>query len=385
MTSVNVTTAQNTVTVDESGDIAAVTITTAGEASVVTVSTPGQNGAGVALGGAEKNVLVKSSASTYDTEWTSQPELGSVRFDPAQAVAITEIGQLSWSDPDKCLGVKRDAAVTECLGQDTHIYVKCVQPGGMIKGQVAMFVGADQVTGRIEVGVLVADGTYPGYVFFGILAEDVAENGFGFVCTNGYVRGIDTSIYPPDSLLWACTVNPGDLVLEENLLGAPNLKLPVAVTVKSDAVNGEIFVRATTGNNLYLLHDVEIDGEETGDLIAWNDDNQRWENQAPTARSATVAEPVSGDSFTLLRTARPTTLRDVTSLVSNGSVTYEIRYAADRTSAGSLAIVADIVTNTTTGSAATIQNQPIPTGNWVWLEITTVSGTVNEFNVSLAF
>jgi hypothetical protein len=374
VTSVNITTAQNTVTVDESGEVA-----------VVTVKTPGQNGAGVALGGAEKNVLVKSSASTYDTDWTSQPELGSVRLDPAQAVSITKIGQIAWSDPDKCLGVKRNAAVTECLGQDTHVYVKCVQPGGMIKGQVAMFLGADEVTGRIEVGVLVADGTYPGYVFFGILAEDIAENGFGFVCTNGYVRGIDTSIYPPDSLLWACTVNPGDLVLEENLLGAPNLKLPVAVTVQSDAVNGEIFVRATTGNNLYLLHDVDIDGEETGDLIAWNDDNQRWENQAPAARSATIAEPVAGDSFTLFRTARSTTLRDVTGLVSGGSVTYEIRYAADRTAIGSLATISDTVTNTTTGSAATVQNQPIPTGNWVWLEITAVTGTVDEFNASLAF
>jgi hypothetical protein len=374
MTSVNITTTQNTVTVDGSGEIA-----------VVTVKTPGQNGAGVDPGGAEKNVLVKSSAATYDTEWTSQPEVGSVRLDPAQAVSITEIGQISWSDPDKCIGVKRSAAVTECVGQDIHVYVKCVQPGGMIKGQVAMFVGADQSTGRIEVGVLVADGTYPGYVFLGILAEDIAENNFGFVCTNGYVRGIDTSIYPPDSLLWACTVNPGDLVLEENLLGAPNLKLPVAVTVQSDAVNGEIFVRATTGNNLYLLHDVEIDGGETGDLIAWNDDSQRWENQAPAARSATVAEPVSGDSFTLFRTARSTTLREVTGLVSGGSVTYEIRYSADRTATGSLAIVADTVTNTTTGSAATIQNQPIPTGNWVWLEITAVVGTVDEFNASLAF
>ena len=48
MTSVNITTAQNTVTVDESGEVA-----------VVTVKTPGKNGAGVALGGAEKNVLVK--------------------------------------------------------------------------------------------------------------------------------------------------------------------------------------------------------------------------------------------------------------------------------------------------------------------------------------
>ena len=66
-------------------------------------------------------------------------------------------------------------------------------------------------------------------------------------------------------------------------------------------------------------------------------------------------------------------------------MTYEIRYATDRSAAGTLAIVADTVTNTTTGAAATIQNQPIPVDSWVWLEITAVTGTVDEFNVSVAF
>jgi len=255
----------------------------------------------------------------------------------------------------------------------------------MIKGQVCMFAGVDPTTLRLEVQILVADGTYPSYVYLGILAEDIAENGFGFVCTNGYIRGIDTSIYPVESVLWACTVNPGDLVLEQNLLGAPNLRISTAVVVKSDAVNGEIFVRAQTGSELYQLHDVEFDNENDGDQLIWNDNLQRWENRAPAARSATVAEPQTGDSFTLFKATRDTTLRDVSAIVSGGSVTYEIRYAADRSTAGTLAIVADTVTNTTTGATATLQNQPIPVGSWVWLEITAVSGVVDELNVSVAF
>ena len=378
MTSVNITTTKNTVTVDESGDIA-----------VVTVKTAGQNGAGVAPGGTTNQLLVKDSAATYDTSWTSKPTLSGTVFDPGIATSFTDVGQIGWSAVDDGLAVQRDADVLEVLGQDSHVYVKCVQPGGMIKGQVAMFAGVDPTTLRLEVSVLVADGTYPSYVFFGILAEDIAENGFGFVCTNGYIRGIDTSIYPAESVLWACTVNPGDLVLEQNLLGAPNLRIPTAVCVKSDAVNGEIYVRATTGVELYQLHDVQFENEEDGDTLVWNDDLQRWENKAPAnasaARSATIAEPLAGDSFTLFKTTRETTINDVTALVSGGSVTYEIRYAADRTTAGTLAIVADTVTNTTTGDVATVQNQPIASGNWVWLEITAVSGTVDEFNVSVAF
>jgi len=374
MTSVNITTTKNTVVVDESGDVA-----------VVTIKTAGVNGAGLPPGGTTGQLLVKDSGATYDTAWTSKPSVSGVVYDPALSTSFTDVGQTGWSDTDEGLAVQRDANVLAVVGQDTHIYVKCVQPGGMIKGQVCMFAGVDPTTLRLEVQILVADGTYPSYVYLGILAEDIAENGFGFVCTNGYIRGIDTSIYPVESVLWACTVNPGDLVLEQNLLGAPNLRISTAVVVKSDAVNGEIFVRAQTGSELYQLHDVEFDNENDGDQLIWNDNLQRWENRAPAARSATVAEPQTGDSFTLFKATRDTTLRDVSAIVSGGSVTYEIRYAADRSTAGTLAIVADTVTNTTTGATATLQNQPIPVGSWVWLEITAVSGVVDELNVSVAF
>ena len=374
MTSVNITTTKNTVVVDESGDIA-----------VVTIKTAGVNGAGLPPGGTTGQLLVKDSGATYDTAWTSKPSVSGVVYDPALSTSFTDVGQTGWSDTDEGLAVQRDASVLAVVGQDTHIYVKCVQPGGMIKGQVCMFAGIDPTTLRLEVQVLVSDGTYPSYVYLGILAEDIAENGFGFVCTNGYIRGIDTSIYPVESVLWACTVNPGDLVVEANLGPAPNLRISTAVVVKSDPVNGEIFVRAQTNSELYQLHDVQFENENDGDQLIWNDNLQRWENRAPAARSATVAEPQTGDSFTLFKATRDTTLRDVSAIVSGGSVTYEIRYAADRSTAGTLAIVADTVTNTTTGATATLQNQPIPVGSWVWLEVTAVSGVVDELNVSVAF
>lgn len=107
--------------------------------------------------------------------------------------------------------------------------------------------------------------------------------------------------------------------------------------------------------------------------------------QVDTPRSITIVEPQSGDSFTLFRTTDSTTITSAVALVSGGSVTYELRYAADRTAAGTLATVSDTVTNITTGDTATVQNQPIPAGRYVWIEITAVAGTVNEFNLSVAF
>jgi hypothetical protein len=107
--------------------------------------------------------------------------------------------------------------------------------------------------------------------------------------------------------------------------------------------------------------------------------------QTDAFRSITIAGPQAGDNFTLFRTTRQVIITGAVGIVSGGSVTYALRYAEDRSTAGTLATVSDIVTNTTTGDAATVQNQPIPSGRYVWVEITAVSGTVNEFNLSVAF
>ena len=80
MTSVNITTNKNTVSVDESGEIA-----------IVTIKTAGQNGAGLAPGGADGAVLVKASTATYDTEWTRSPSLSAAVFDPAIATSFLSL------------------------------------------------------------------------------------------------------------------------------------------------------------------------------------------------------------------------------------------------------------------------------------------------------
>ena len=107
--------------------------------------------------------------------------------------------------------------------------------------------------------------------------------------------------------------------------------------------------------------------------------------QTDAFRSITIAGPQTGDNFTLFRTTRQITITGVVGIVSGGSVTYALRYAEDRSAAGTLATVSDTVTNTTTGDAATVQNQPIPSGRYVWVEITATTAPVNELNLSVAF
>jgi hypothetical protein len=103
-------------------------------------------------------------------------------------------------------------------------------------------------------------------------------------------------------------------------------------------------------------------------------------------KSFTIPAPQAGDNFTIFYTETATTLTQVLAVVkgsSSPSVTFTMRYATDRTAAGTLAVVSTVVTSTTTGQVVPLQQMPIPANSFVWVELTAVSGTVTEFSASL--
>lgn len=103
-------------------------------------------------------------------------------------------------------------------------------------------------------------------------------------------------------------------------------------------------------------------------------------------KSITIAIPQIGDEFTLFNTQTSTTLTNVIGVVrgtSTPSVTMELRYASDRSTAGTLATASTTVTSTTTGNTFTVQNMPIPANQFLWVKITGVSGSVQEVSISV--
>lgn len=341
---------------------------------------------GTPPGGATGDLIVKASGSDYDTAWTDAPTVDKLGLDTTAAEAVST-GQIAWNATEGTLDVGLLNGAVNQVGQEIQILCKNTAASLTIpNGGGVMFTGADPITLRLEVQPMDASGALPGYVFFGIATQSIPPGGEGYITTFGKVRNIDTSAYPEDSILWCDPVNPGQFVTTEPT--APNLKIAAAAVIKSHATTGVIMVRADTGQNLSDCHDVEVDTAQDTNYLGWSEAMQHWmpfavPNVAP--RSITIAGPQVNDSFTLFRTTRGTTISSVVGLVSGGSVTYELRYAADRTTAGTLATVSDTVTNTTTGDAATVQNQPIPAARYVWVVITAVSGAVSEFNLSVAF
>lgn len=388
MTSVSINETYNTVVVENDTKVIVVEEETGIVIQLTSGGPQGPAGVGVAAGGTEGDLLVRTPGPPYSTVWTDAPTVDKLGFDLAASEAV-DPGQLAWNATEGTLDVGTPG-VTYQLGQELAFRCKNVSADVITDGEAVMFMGADSTTGHLEVAHMISNGSVPGYAFFGVATEPIAVGAVGYVTTLGKVRGIDTSAYPEDSVLWLDPAVPGGFTLTEP--AAPALKVPAAAVVKSHPTEGVLFVRAETGRTIAQCHDVEIGlGAQDREYLGWSEAMQHWmplpvPNAAP--RSLTIAFPQAGDSFTIFRTDRETTIASVTALVrgtNTPQVTYELRYATDRSANGATATALTTVSNTTTGSQATLANQPIPINHYVWLRVVGVSGNVDEFNLSIGF
>lgn len=113
------------------------------------------------------------------------------------------------------------------------------------------------------------------------------------------------------------------------------------------------------------------------------------EAQELETRSITFASPTASDDITMLYTGREITVNTLASVLQGSgspSVTWTIRYAADRSAAGTEVVTGGTTTTSTSGaSTTTFDSSTIPAANWVWLETTATNGTVSEISVSMVY
>jgi hypothetical protein len=101
-----------------------------------------------------------------------------------------------------------------------------------------------------------------------------------------------------------------------------------------------------------------------------------------------MPSPQVNDRRILLRAAQVLTISRVDAVLTGGtspSVSFSLRHGADVSAAGTAATTDPItVTSTTTGSAsASFQSPTIPSGHWLWLQVTAVSGSPQGLTVSI--
>ena len=217
-------------------------------------------------------------ASLPYTELGQRPDFESVTFDQLAAVDV-EAGQLAWNTDEQTLDLGKGGGVVLQIGSEILMLCRNSTGSEIANGTAVRFAGTVGNSGRLLVAPMVADGTLPSYVFFGVTTEAIAPGEDGFVATFGKVRHVNTLLFEEGDILWCDPANPGGFTRTEPT--APNLKLPVAAVI-SKANNGILMVRSNVGQRLQDLHDVEANGSKTdGDVLEYDSANGRWQ---PTDR-----------------------------------------------------------------------------------------------------
>lgn len=106
-------------------------------------------------------------------------------------------------------------------------------------------------------------------------------------------------------------------------------------------------------------------------------------------KSVLLPSPTTSDTVIVFHyTSAALTVSSITAVMPNGSatpsVTYKIRYGSSLASGTAVVTAGSTTTSTTTGNTVTtFDSASIPDNNFIWLEITAVSGTVPYVSVTL--
>lgn len=176
-----------------------------------------------------------------------------------------------------------DLAEAEFTKTVKHL-VKNGSGAPMLKGQVAYISGASGT--NMLVSLADADMDATSATTIGLLEQDLAVNGIGYVVTEGLIDGLDTSMATAGDPVWLSST-PGDKLYGlANKPHAPVHIVYLGIVTRVQSNNGEIFVSVNNGWELDELHDVKIVDVAPGEVIQRTSSNL-WENK--TLAEANIA------------------------------------------------------------------------------------------------
>jgi hypothetical protein len=187
-------------------------------------------------------------------------------------------GRLRWDSDFGTLSIGMEGGDVELpIGQKHGAFVKNESGVNIGKGKAVQFAGAKG--GKITVAKAVANGTVDPKFMFGITAESIDNDNFGFVVTDGYVRGLNTSGIAVGTLLYFDPNTPGELTTTKPT--APAINIPIAVVTFSNAAAGVVFVRMQQEFPLDEIQDILISDLSNGDTLVYNSASAIWTNEQP--------------------------------------------------------------------------------------------------------
>lgn len=205
--------------------------------------------------------------------------------------ADLQFGELAINYEDEKLYFKNSAGQVKSWSRNNDVYAKATE--AILKGQLVMFAGAQGDHILVSKADLSAVGFIDTWIV-GVANQNFAQNDFGDITWFGTVEGIDTSIWPIGTILYASTTVGG---LTATKPTQPSHIIQIAAVTNSHATQGSLIVRPTFGMHLGELHDVYAPSPASGDTIIWNATTNRWETGTGSATDATKL-PLAGGTMT---------------------------------------------------------------------------------------
>jgi hypothetical protein len=278
-------------------------------------------------------------------------DIGYLDFD-INTLAESVESRLRWDSDFGTLSIGMEGGDVELpIGQKQGAYVKNTSGVNIGKGKAVQFAGAQG--GKIEVEKAVSDGTVPSKYMFGITAEAIDDDDFGFVVTEGYIRGINTSGLEVGDLLYFDPNTPGNLTAVEPPSTAFNI--PIAAVTFVNANAGVIYVRMNMEYELKEIEDIKLTSLQDGDVLTYNSASAIWTNAPQTGGGGGVTS-LTGTTNEINVSA---SVGAVTASLANSGVS-----ASTYGSASAIPIlVIDEKGRITSASVAGVEGLPDQTGN----------------------
>ena len=108
------------------------------------------------------------------------------------------------------------------------------------------------------------------------------------------------------------------------------------------------------------------------------------------AKSVTVLNPSAPDRIGILFTTTSQTISRIQSVVTGSgspSVSYSLNYGTDFSATGTAVVTAGITANSTTSGVSTtsFNNATVPSNNYLYVLVNSISGTVTSLHISITF
>lgn len=182
------------------------------------------------------------------------PTIGSTYFNAIQLnttyapLNLPGPGSLYWDSVTGTLNIMMQdtGGLVQHAGLQQFIKATNVSGVTIAAGTMVRFSGAGGTSDIIQILPMLADNSVVGYMSVGVTAEQIVNNGTGFVCTFGVVQ-TNTSGFAAGDVLYASATVAGGLTKIPPT--PPNLMIPVAV-VLTVANPGDILVRPVLGQRL---------------------------------------------------------------------------------------------------------------------------------------